>query len=172
MLQEKKLIKILALTLVLSVGVGAVFFLSPQVKAKSEVEKAVAYVDFDKILKNHPKRDEIDTQFKQYFQSLKKQLSSELQSKVKDVSGKERQKLLHDYNQKLKNQIEQKKAELLQPLKEDINTTIKEVADQQGVAVVLHKETVIYGGNDLTDKVLSAIKKKEEKDTKSKTESN
>ncbi|ADL13686.1 OmpH family outer membrane protein [Acetohalobium arabaticum] len=162
MFKENKLIKILALTLVLSLGIGAVVVLSPMVKAKSEVKKAVAYVDFGKLLKNHPKRDEVDAEFNQYYQNLKEELGSELQSKLEETSGDERQKLLQNYNQRLNEQVKQRQAELLQPLKEDIDATIKKVAAKEEVAVVLHKESVVYGGNDLTDKVLKAMEEQTE----------
>ena len=41
-----------------------------------------------------------------------------------------------------------------------IEDAVKKVADQKGLAVVITKEAVIYGGQDITQDVIKALAKK------------
>ena len=55
-------------------------------------------------------------------------------------------------------QLAQKKADLLKPIMDKINAAIKSVADSQGISIVIAKQGVIYGGVDITQEVMDAIK--------------
>jgi outer membrane protein len=46
---------------------------------------------------------------------------------------------------------------LLGPLEKDIRAAIEKVARSQGIAIVLSRDVVLYGGVDLTDQVVKAI---------------
>ena len=43
------------------------------------------------------------------------------------------------------------------PVLKKIETTIKKVADKKGLSVVVDKNTVVYGGLDITDEVSKAL---------------
>lgn len=164
MFKGKNLTKILAVTLVVVVGIGAAALLSSQVKAESEIKKKVAYVDMQKIFENHPKKVAAELEFSQEVKGLKQQLKGELKNKLNQATGEEKQKLVSEYEKKLKQQANERQQELIEPILKEIDQTIKEVAENEGVAVVLSKETVIYGGRDLTPEVLEKIKAKAKKE--------
>ena len=48
-------------------------------------------------------------------------------------------------------------SELMDPVLKKIETTIKKVADKKGLSVVVDKNTVVYGGLDITDEVSKAL---------------
>jgi outer membrane protein len=53
--------------------------------------------------------------------------------------------------------LQNKQTELMEPVNKKIEETIKKVADKKGLAVVVEKNTVVYGGLDITDEVVKAL---------------
>ena len=49
------------------------------------------------------------------------------------------------------------KSKTMDPVLKKIETTIKKVADKKGLSVVVDKNTVVYGGLDITDEVSKAL---------------
>ena len=47
--------------------------------------------------------------------------------------------------------------ELMEPVFQKIEAAIKKVADKKGLAVVVEKNTVVYGGLDITDEVAKTL---------------
>jgi outer membrane protein len=48
---------------------------------------------------------------------------------------------------------------LMNPITEEINKVIETVAKSKGLTVVLNKVLIFYGGQDITDEVVSSLKK-------------
>jgi outer membrane protein len=168
MFKENNLAKGLLIALICIVGVGAILSLSPQVRAESEIQEKIAYVNMQKIFDNYPK-DKIETtkaetQLKKEGQNLQKKLETELKQKLNQVTGEDKQKLIDQYNQKLKQleqQLNQRYQKLVvKPILAEIDDMIKEIAAEEDIAIVLNKEVVMYGGHDLTPKVLEKINAK------------
>ena len=61
------------------------------------------------------------------------------------------------YYQQLQERLSNKEKELMDPVLKKIETTIKKVADKKGLSVVVDKNTVVYGGLDITDEVSKAL---------------
>lgn len=165
MFNRKNVTKLLVAVLILVVGLGVGTLLSPDIQAESDVKGKVAYVDIQKIFENHPKKTKAEARFSQVVQTLQQNLKSELETEIEQVTGDERQKLVKEYEQKLNQKANERQQKLIQPILNEIDQTVKEVAKEEGVAVVLSKEAVIYGGHDLTPKVLERVKAKYEKET-------
>ncbi len=101
-----------------------------------------------------------------YTESAKvQQLEQELNKKIKEIeeaSAKEKQTLSEvDYQKKQQaHQAEflaiQKKAET--DLKSSMDAAMQEVAKEKNLGAVLIKNTVLYGGTDVTDEVLKKLK--------------
>ena len=45
----------------------------------------------------------------------------------------------------------------MEPVYKKIDATIKKIADKKGLSVVVDKNTVVYGGLDITDEVSKAL---------------
>ena len=56
--------------------------------------------------------------------------------------------------------IAQKQEELLAPIEQSVEVAIKAVADKKGLAVVINKAAVVYGGQDITQDVIAQLSKK------------
>ena len=69
--------------------------------------------------------------------------------KSKDMNDTEKQR----YYQQLQEVIANKEKELMEPVFQKIEAAIKKVADKKGLAVVVEKNTVVYGGLDITEEV-------------------
>ena len=61
------------------------------------------------------------------------------------------------YYQQLQERLANKEKELMDPLMKSIEEAIKKVADKKGLSVVVEKQTVIYGGVDITDEVAKSM---------------
>ena len=55
--------------------------------------------------------------------------------------------------------LQAKEKELLEPLKKKVDEAITSVGKSKGLAVVVDKNTVVYGGLDVTNDVVGALKK-------------
>jgi outer membrane protein len=68
-------------------------------------------------------------------------------SKAMNATEKER------YYKQLQERLGNREKELMDPVIKSIEAAIKKVADKKGLSVVVDKNTVIYGGTDITDEV-------------------
>ena len=55
--------------------------------------------------------------------------------------------------------LQQKQTELTEPVVKEIENACKEVADAQGLEVVLRKDAVVFGGKDVTNDVIKKLNK-------------
>ena len=65
-----------------------------------------------------------------------------------------------DYYQQSQLRLQQKQQELVGPIEQSIEATIKKVAENKGLQVVIEKGSVIYGGQDITQDVINRLGKK------------
>ena len=54
-------------------------------------------------------------------------------------------------------EMQDKQKELLDPIRTSIETQVQSVADSRGINVVLDKNNVLYGGQDITQEVLQKL---------------
>ena len=47
----------------------------------------------------------------------------------------------------------------MDPVLKNIELNIQKIADKKGLSVVVHKDTVVFGGVDITDEVIRALQK-------------
>ena len=101
-----------------------------------------------------------------------KQLDEEFNSLVQkaDLTEAERQRQVELRNNRNRNeqnfknlqedyldQLEKRKNELSSKITEDIRQAIEKVAQQQGLATVVDKIAILYGGKDVTDEVIKVL---------------
>jgi outer membrane protein len=139
-------ISILTLALILILS-----YLNPlaHLIARDDAEGRIAYVDVQTVFNVHPEKEEAESD----LNSEAQQMQQELENKAKDLSKEEQQELLKEYQARLS----QKEQELIQTLLLKIDKSIKEVAEEKKVKLVLDKKNVIYGGYDMTQDVINYI---------------
>lgn len=110
---------------------------------------AIGFVDYDRLLNQHP-----DTQKAREQDSAEMiQAQKEFAEKSAKLSDQEKQEL----SARLMQRVEKKRQELYTPILEKINTALKETAVAKGINIVLQKGVVYYGGLDITDDILKKI---------------
>ncbi|MGE0488506.1 MAG: OmpH family outer membrane protein [Vulcanimicrobiota bacterium] len=97
---------------------------------------------------------EADLELAQYRNQLLMDLKKELNGK--EPSPSEAQAIQRNLSLKLEAFQEQKMA----PLIKAVNDSVKEVAETQGLSLVLDKQHVMYGGKNMTEEVVDAFLKK------------
>ena len=95
------------------------------------------------LLSQVPDLQNVQTSMKQEIDNAQK----DFDEKSKTMNDTEKQR----YYQQLQERLSNKEKELMDPVLKKIETTIKKVADKKGLSVVVDKNTVVYGGLDITD---------------------
>ena len=113
------------------------------------LNSAIGTVNYDELMKNAPGILEAQNTMRQAVDDSKK----DFDEKSKTMNDTEKQR----YYQQLQERLSNKEKELMDPVLKKIETTIKKVADKKGLSVVVDKNTVVYGGLDITDEVSKAL---------------
>ncbi len=112
----------------------------------------VGYVDDMAILQQFSK-------FKQAQQQLEA-LSKKKSDAAKAAFDKETdEKKKANIVQNLQLEMRNEESKLMSPVLKEVNDTISKVAKAKGVTIVLNKVLVYYGGVDLTQDVITALKR-------------
>lgn len=112
--------------------------------SKEKTEK-IALLDIDALLQNSERAQQLQTE----LLNIGQRLEAEYLKKEAELSPEEGQEELDlisqeylDHKQRLENN-----------LNEELNQAIREVVEEEGISIVLYRESVYYGGEDITDKV-------------------
>ena len=115
------------------------------VASAASSESAIGVVNYQMLLSQVPDLQNVQTSMKQEIDNAQK----DFDEKSKTMNDTEKQR----YYQQLQERLSNKEKELMDPVLKKIETTIKKVADKKGLSVVVDKNTVVYGGLDITDEV-------------------
>lgn len=137
--QKKLLVSLTILLLVLVLLAGC-----------TTKEQKIGVIDMDKVIQESPKAQE--------YQNQLDKKGAEIQEKYKiddeNLSDEEKQKMQEDA---LKEFVDAKK-QLEDNLNKDIDKAVKEIADEKKLDVVFYKQSVRYGGEDITEEVINKLK--------------
>jgi outer membrane protein len=92
---------------------------------------------------------------KEAMQKEVEQAKADFESKSANMNDQDKQA----YYQQLQQRLASKEKELISPIMDKVEATIKSVADAKGLSVVLDKSNVVYGGQDITDEVVKKLSK-------------
>ena len=120
--------------------------------ASYAAEGVVGYVD-DMVLQQYSK-----------FEQARKQLNdlgNKKSNAAKAAFDKETdEKKKNEIVQNLQLEMREEEAKIMTPILKEVNETIAKVAKKKGVTIVVNKALVYYGGTDLTQDVINALKTK------------
>lgn len=119
------------------------------VASAASSESAIGVVNYQMLLSQVPDLQNVQTSMKQEIDNAQ----NDFDEKSKTMNDTEKQR----YYQQLQERLSNKEKELMDPVLKKIETTIKKVADKKGLSVVVDKNTVVYGGLDITDEVSKAL---------------
>lgn len=118
-------------------------------QSRAEREMAIGYVDLEQVSREWVRLKEIKQNLEQEVAKLQK----EYDEKSAKLSQEEKVKLYQQYQASL----ESKQAAMMKEAEETVAKTVQEVAKSQGLAVVLNKQMVLFGGKDITPEVLQRL---------------
>ena len=149
-LRNKKLYKIvtIAVSLVFLGSIVAVALVSGGT-ASAASNSSIGTVDYQKVVTSSPS-----------YQAYVDQMTVEEAKTKQDFdqnSTKMTDKEKEAYFNQLKQRLQTKQQELLKGVLDKTNAIIKTVAEDKGLAAVLDKNQVYFGGTDITDDVLKKI---------------
>jgi len=110
----------------------------------------VGVVDYRQIMSSHPNLQSANEQMQKAVTDAQK----EFEEKSKSMGDQEKS----DYYNQTQERLQVKQQELLDPITKSVDEAVKKVADTKGLSVVLDKNTVVYGGQDITNDVISRLK--------------
>ena len=147
---NKRKVKIVALVVaaLFALGIVGVAVTQSQVgfAAPAVKNSAIGYIDTNKALSSHPDMAGVETTMKAEVESAQKQLETE----GAKLSDQEKQRFYAQLQQRL----QQKEAELINAVAVKIEASVEKVAKAKGLAIVVQRNNVIYGGVDITDDVI------------------
>ncbi len=119
-------------------------------KAKPKPEQTVGYVNRQQIFSSYPGIQETLKE----IQSLREAAQQDYDTRSKDLPDAERQAL----NDTIAREEARKEDLLMKPVGDKIEASIKAVAEERGLTVIIDAATVVYGGIDITADVIAKIK--------------
>lgn len=148
---QKKQVKII------SVIIAAVFIFSIVALGVSQYQSGMAgasssnvgIVDYSQLISQHPGMQAA----REKYEDAAKQVQEEFSQKAGSMTPEQQQQFIE---QKQK-EMQDKQKELLDPIRTSIETQVQSVADSRGINVVLDKNNVLYGGQDITQEVLQKL---------------
>ena len=145
MFRNKKSAKIVALAIAAAFlfGVAGIAVSQTTHVASAAPASNVGVVNYQMLVQQHPDMAKVQSTMQTESETAKK----EFDAKAASLGDKEKQ----EYYTQLQQRLQLKNQELMVPLLNKIDGIIKGVADAKGLAVVVDKGAVIYGGTDITD---------------------
>ncbi|SCM78720.1 Periplasmic chaperone for outer membrane protein Skp [uncultured Sporomusa sp.] len=119
-------------------------------KAKAEPEQTVGYVNRQQIFSSYPGIQDILKQ----IQALREAAQQDYDTRSKDLPDAERQAI----NDTIAREEARKEDLLMKPVGDKIEASIKAVAEEKGLTVIIDAATVVYGGIDITADVIAKLK--------------
>lgn len=126
----------------------------------------VAKVDTKRLFEQYKEAQTSQSEFKKKAEAYQQEFMEKnrlLQEAQKEGKSKaELEKMTRKFESELKPKkeaVEKLDRELSARLKKKIEATIQEIARARGYAVVVDKQVVLYGGDDITDDVLKKLNK-------------
>lgn len=143
---------------ILIIVAAAVLGLLYKVVISAQVSKAavpVGYLDMQKALFSHPKSKDAKEALQKFFEERQKDIDSKF-GNTKNLSDEEKQ-LAQSLMTKYEQEIAEKDKELTEKLVADIQASMKKIAEQKKLTVILDKQVVLWGGVDITEDIVKDI---------------
>jgi outer membrane protein len=148
---NKKNVKIVALAIAAAFlfGVAGLAVSQTTHVASASAASNVGKVNYQVLVQQHPDMAKVQSTMQAESENAKK----EFDAKAASLGEKEKQ----EYFMQLQQRLQLKNQELMVPIFNSVDATIKQVADAKGLVVVVDSAAVIYGGADITDECAKKI---------------
>jgi outer membrane protein len=145
----KKQVKFISLSVAVLFMLGVVGLTLSQSGNTSVASAAsssnIGVVNQQLLVSQHPEMAKAEAA----MQAEVEQARKDFEAKSATMNDKEKQ----DYYAQIQQRLSLKQQELINPVISKVDAAIKAVADAKGLSVVMDKNNVVYGGQDITDEV-------------------
>lgn len=117
--------------------------------AAASSESAIGVVNYQMLIAQSPDLEGVRTAMQKEVETAQK----DFDEKSKSMNETEKK----SYYTQLQERLANKEKELMDPVLKKVEASIKKIADKKGLAVVVDKSTVIFGGVDITDEVAKSM---------------
>lgn len=124
-------------------------------------KQKIGLVDFQKILSSYDKAAAAQNELEANQKQLENMLLN-AQKELKNAKNEQaKEQLQKQFAEKIMNQnnaFRDKFSKNWESIQNNVLATIKQVADREGYTLIMDKQSVVAGGEDITDKVLKELK--------------
>ncbi len=150
---EKKQIKIFSVVIA-AVFIGSVVALAltqmgGMGSTVSAASSSIGVVDYRQVMSQSTAVQDANTQMQLAVEEAK----NDFESKTAGMSEEEKA----NYYQETQDRLAQKQQSLLEPIHKQVEAAVKKAAEAKGLSVVIDKGAVVYGGQDITQDVISKM---------------
>lgn len=152
---EKKQVKIMSILIAL-IFIGSVVAIALTQTgniASAASSSSVGVIDIQAVMEAHPGRENANSQMEAFAQEVQK----DFEEKAAGMANEEEKAT---YQSQCMERLQNRYQELQTELFASIEAAAKKVADKKGIAVVISKAAVVYGGQDITRDVIAELGKK------------
>lgn len=153
-LGNKKNVKIFSFALagVFIVSIAGMAIMSMGDTASAAPTSNIGVVDQQQVIASNPA---LSADYQQKMQQTASDMQKDFDEKSKDMSDADKEKLFADMQQ----QFNEKRTAIEKEMQDKVNEAVKSVASKKGLSLVVEKNAVIYGGNDITKDVTDTLTK-------------
>jgi len=151
------------ITLIITALIYSFIFICSTAAAKTET---IGVVDINKILANYTVAQEVtanlkvqENELKKFVEKSKKRIKN---AKTPIERNNLKEKLSAQFNIK-RNAYAKDQSEKWQKIENNVLAKIKKVAKDKKIDIILNKQSVIIGGEDITGKVIDGLNKEAKK---------
>jgi len=152
---DKKLFALVIVALIFGAGSGLLFAQSQKKDFK------MATVDVQKVVSASSQVSALKAEEAIKIQELQAFVQKAQKEAAEEKDDAKKKEIISKYEKDIllrKSAIESDYAKKLKQIDADITSVIRQVAEKNGMSVVVAKTNVIYGGDDITEKVLNELK--------------
>lgn len=149
---EKKQIKIISIIIAVLFVISIVGIGVAQYRAslsQNGNNSNVGKINMQQVIVQSP---DYQTALEKYNQ-FAKETQEKVQAELPKLNQAEQQELMI----KMQTEAQAKEKELIEPIVENVNKTVQQVAEKKGLSVVVNVNDVLYGGTDITEDVLKEL---------------
>lgn len=116
-------------------------------------QDVIGCIDPNQVLFQHPKFEQVQNQLKDILSKKEQEAKTAFD---KETNDQKKQEILNSKRKEMS--MEEQK--LIQPIYKDIDLAIRAVSQAKKITVVVDKNAIFYGGVDITNDVITELKKK------------
>lgn len=153
-LGNKKNVKIFSFALagVFIVSCGAMALMSMGDTANAAPSSNIGVVDQQEVISATPA---LSADYQKKMQELAASMQKDFDEKSKDMTDEEKEKLFSD----MQRDFNEKRVAFEKEMQDKVNAAVESVASKKGMSLVVDKNAVVYGGNDITKDVTTSLAK-------------